>query len=536
MTTALKQHSIGCREGRESTGQRGYPAVNNREGGRRRFRNRRRQWSLVGGGQKRRTCWLLLLIGLFSFDSQAAIRLSGLDFWYFEDLENQALRGGEYRQLNTRPLALRFDDPSQTGVVVERIRLEYGHSDGMGQIQNRQGTWLTGGDNLVVDAEFGYLGDHLTLWFQPRVSRHQNQYTDRYQRGATHPNHRGTIFRQPRGDEAYSQAGFASAYWLLPLSNAYVFLGKDPLRFGAGKHDTLHLSDSAAGFPMIRLGTIAPIETRLGRFSLLTYVGETEAERYVPRAKFAGTRINWSARNRLEIGISRSWFAGGDGQNNSISNVFWDLYTEFYKPSEGAKFFTDHRNQQLVIDFRLTIPEIKLVFYGEFGREDHEFNWSHLADKWDRTQAHILGLKQIDIVKGLFWIIEKADTVQPYQYVDGFSSWYNHGEYRNGWTYEGIGLGHHLGADSDDIFVAVGYQSLYYAWMLFQNTERHSVRSQPPDRIETRREVGLKGFWKPSAVLRFEAMALNQRYENFATISGNEVETNVFTITTEYRF
>jgi hypothetical protein len=85
-------------------------------------------------------CWLLL-IGFISVQADAAIRLSGLDFWYFENLENESLRGGEFQPLNTRPLVLRQELSTKKGAIVDRINLEYGHSDGTGlEVERRIGS------------------------------------------------------------------------------------------------------------------------------------------------------------------------------------------------------------------------------------------------------------------------------------------------------------------------------------------------------------------------------------------------------------
>jgi hypothetical protein len=316
----------------------------------------------------------------------------------------------------------------------------------------------------------------------------------------------------------------------------YFFLGKDALRLGAGKHDTLHLSNSTEPFPMARLGTIKPFHTFLGYVSFLTYVGEMEAERHIPRAKFAGTRLNWSTQKRLEIGVSRSWFAGGDGQDNSISNVYWDLYSGFFKQRGGVESYSDYRNQQLVLDFRLKIPEINLVMYGEFGREDHEFNWDGVVERWDHTQAHILGLKQSNLFGDFFWIIERANNVQPAKHDTAATAWYNHHEYRSGWTYKGVCLGHHMGADAIDQFLALGYQSSLFALMLFFDEEIHGVRSRTEEGAEVKQESGLKGFWVISRHLKVEFMGMQQKYQNFGLVPGKNAEALALALKTVYHF
>lgn len=468
-----------------------------------------------------------------AFEGWAAVWFGGVGFWEVESLENGELRGGEALQLNTRPLVTRTDE---TGFVFDSVYLEYGNSDAMPQIEHRMGNWISGGDNWLVNGRFGFLHSRLTVSVEPEVSWHENREYSEYPAGATHPVARDVLHRVPDEKGSYSQADLKSAYVTVPFYNWYLFLGKDPLVFGAGKHDTLHLSDSSEAFPMVRLGTISPADTFLGYFSYLTYVGEMESERHVPRAKFAGMRIDWSTSKRLEIGMSRSWFVGGDGQNNSFSHVYWDLYTEFFKPTSGVDTYSDFRNQQLVFDFRFKIPEIKLVLYGEYGREDHEFSWQDAWYKRDRTQANILGMKQIDLLPGFFWIVERANTVQPSQYDDAVTAWYQHYEYRSGWTYKGIGLGHHMGPDSSDEFYAVGYQSDSLSVMAFYDEEMHGVRSREEDRREQKIERGVRGVWEVMEDVEVEFLAMNQRYWNFGFESGVSVESNVVLVGVEMGF
>lgn len=167
---------------------------------------------------------------------------------------------------------------------------------------------------------------------------------------------------------------------------------------------------------MIRLGTKVPWETFLGDFSFISYLGEMEEDRYIPKAKLSGWRFNWSTEKRFEFGISRAWFVSGEGQRNDFSHVVSDLYGEFFK-SRGDEEESDFRNQQIVMDFRVKFPEIKLVFYGEWGREDHQYAVD-IFKYWDSTQGYIGGIKQIDLFSpGLFWIIEYADNSQPDRYM-----------------------------------------------------------------------------------------------------------------------
>ncbi|MDH5561452.1 MAG: capsule assembly Wzi family protein, partial [Deltaproteobacteria bacterium] len=257
--------------------------------------------------------------------------------------------------------------------------------------------------------------------------------------------------------------------------------------------------------------------------------------RHVPNAKLGGFRLDYSTSKRLELGLSRSWFAGGEGQDNSVSNVIWDLYSEFFKPKAGAETKTDYRNQQIVFDFRIKIPEIKFIIYGELGREDHQMDWQDTIKNWDRTKAHIAGIKWIDFIDGYFILIEQADTVQPNKYSIPNTAWFNHFEYKNGWTYDDISIGHHLSADSRDMFVSFGYENPIQSWMIYFDQEVHGIRTIESDNNKEKKyEIGIKGFWNYLANQRLSYMIQKQLFDNFGGKPENKIESNTLRIGINY--
>lgn len=117
----------------------------------------------------------LLFVLFYTPHVYAAVRFLPHDFWEYERIENDELRGGRAHQLNTRPLVI--DDLLESGsrFVFDRVSLEYANSDNMPQIEHRQGKWIGGGDNLLVGMDMGFLHEDFTLWIKPEVSWHENQ-------------------------------------------------------------------------------------------------------------------------------------------------------------------------------------------------------------------------------------------------------------------------------------------------------------------------------------------------------------------------
>ncbi|MGK5094031.1 capsule assembly Wzi family protein [Deltaproteobacteria bacterium TL4] len=469
--------------------------------------------------------------------SRAEIIFSDLDFWYFEHLENKELQGGEGIQLNTKPLVIhrwkKNQETPTTEFFLESVELEYSQSSFMPIVQKREGIWITKGNNGLVSTDFGMISKYLSIYIEPLYAYHENQSLEDHPEGNQQPITKGS-YRYPSLAETYSEAMIHSGYLILHASNWYLFLGKDNLRFGAGKHDTLHLSNSAEPFPMLRIGTIEPWDTRLGLFSFISYLGEMEENRTIPRAKFSGWRLDWSTQKRVEFGVSRSWFVGGEGQKEEFTHVVSDLYTELFKPRSGSERDGDLRNQQLVLDMRIKIPEIKTVLYGEFGREDHEHNLKNLRKSWNHSQAHILGIKSLGWVPHFFWIFERANDVQPSENIAtrGNVLWYTHHEYQSGWTYEGIGLGHHMGADSQDTFFALGIEKRLYSLLLYHDAESHGINSNLQ---ENKIEVGIQGFWQISSHTKLNFEIQQQEYDNFALIPKKQLSSLSFAIGMKYQ-
>ena len=455
-----------------------------------------------------------------------ATSLTPLEFWFYERLENEELRGGTVLQLNTKPFdfSVLSGHPanSQSGFVLESMGGEYTFATQAPKIQQREGIWTGKGQNLVFRSRMGWVSEHASLWVEPVVAWHENRSLDDHPEGRPQPVTRGS-YRYPKPDGSYTMLSANSAFALIPFSNWYLFLGTDNLRFGGGKHDSLHLSNSAEPFPMIRIGTKTPWQTRLGAFSFISYIGEMEADRHIPRAKLSGWRLNWNSEKRVEFGISRAWFVGGEGQKNDFSHVVGDLYLEFFKPRSGSERLSDFRNQQIVMDFRVKIPEMQLVLYGEWGREDHQHGFDDTIEYWDSTQGYIAGVKGIDIfARGYFWILEYANNSQPSRYPSN-APWYNHHEYKSGWTYKGINLGHHMGSDSSDTFIGFGREQLPTSWMIYVDQEVHGIRTRGPGNRETRLELGTKGYYSFLSNIRLGYEMVVEATENYGLVRGNNL-------------
>ncbi|MBF0353585.1 MAG: hypothetical protein HQM11_21340, partial [SAR324 cluster bacterium] len=195
----------------------------------------------------------ILIHGCCYLSAYSAIEFTDLDFWQREHLENQELRISSYSrslsyQLDIQPWASdpwenKSDTPWVEGVL-RQVETEYSASSQMPVVQNREGIWITKGSNLTASAKMGLVSRYLSLWLEPHYAWHENQSLTNHPEGASQPSTSGS-FRYPREIESYTDVTLHTGYLVLNLSNWYLLAGKDALRFGSGKHDNLHLSNSA---------------------------------------------------------------------------------------------------------------------------------------------------------------------------------------------------------------------------------------------------------------------------------------------------
>jgi len=216
--------------------------------------------------------------------------------------------------------------------------------------------------------------------------------------------------------------------------------GKIPLWWGQGYHGTLFLSNNAEPLPMVRLTNASPVLLPwffryLGPSRFDVFLSRLEAERVVPRPYFAGFRVDFRPLPVLEIGLTRTMTAFGDGRRPVTLGHVLDALFGSNKPMD--KDLSDSIGG---IDLRIDLPFVQI--YGEIGGEDQRgFLPSYPV-------AYIAGVYMPFFEKGLDLRVEFADIRS--------KSWYIHGVYKSGYTYKGRVLGHHVGRGGRDLFVELG--------------------------------------------------------------------------------
>jgi len=240
-------------------------------------------------------------------------------------------------------------------------------------------------------------------------------------------------------------------YMKLNLGLFELQIGKDSLWWGQGYHGTLIMTNNAKPLKFIKISNPTPIHfpwifSYLGACKGTFFVSKLGKDRVIKEPKLFAIRANFKPHPLLELGGSGIIMAEGEGRPKLQLK---DILT-FIKLEHLYKNGQDAANQIMALDARLRIPVLRNTeIYCEYGGED--------------TGGTLLGIGDIAYLWGVYVPrvtndgktqirIEYANTVRR-EPESGIVGWYHHGIWQSGYTNKGFILGHHMGGDSEDIYL-----------------------------------------------------------------------------------
>lgn len=238
-------------------------------------------------------------------------------------------------------------------------------------------------------------------------------------------------------------------YGILNFLGLEIIAGKDSQWWGPGYHGAILLSNNAEPFTMLRITNPQPVILPslfkyLGPFRFNFFVTKLEKERTVPEPYLWGMRLNFKPFPYLEIGLERTALLGGKGRSEALK-AWLKSFTGSGENISGV----EAGDQRAGVDIKLTLPfkGQPLQIYGEANGEDEAgglpYKWAMLAGIY---LPRLAGLERLSLRA------EYANT-----HVSGAPNvWYTHHIYGT-YTYKGMIIGHHIGTDSEDIFLEVSY-------------------------------------------------------------------------------
>ena len=243
-------------------------------------------------------------------------------------------------------------------------------------------------------------------------------------------------------------------YAVLGFSWLDIIVGKDSQWWGPGYHGAILLSNNAEPLTMIRLSGPSPqtlpwMLKYLGPFQYNVFFSKLEKDRGdFPEPYFWGIRLDFKPHPNIEIGFERTAVLGGRGRPTNASTWLDSLFgSNEHDTSENPG------DQRAGYDLKLTLPfDIQPVqIYWEGAGEENRQQDARVPYKniglYGVYLPRLFGFERIDLRTEY---IRTVVNRQPYV-------WYTHGTYTNGYTYNGMIIGHHIGTESRDIYLEGSY-------------------------------------------------------------------------------
>ncbi|WP_026970141.1 capsule assembly Wzi family protein [Algoriphagus terrigena] len=245
--------------------------------------------------------------------------------------------------------------------------------------------------------------------------------------------------------------------------------------WGPGTSTALLLSDNAEGFLHATIKTTRPAKTFLGNFEGEYFAGSLEgselpyfSDGYLDGRLggnrddesfryFTGLSITYSPKwvNGLSIGGARTFQVYEKDMGNNF-RAWFPLLDPLPKDGVGnIENIKLREDQHFSLFFRWFIPKIQFEFYGEFMKNDHNFNWRDVIMNPEHSRGYILGFtKYVTLPKSNNFLELHMEMIQTqnsinrlirYSDIDrGINIYYN-GQVTHGLTNKGQVLGSGLG-------------------------------------------------------------------------------------------
>lgn len=256
-----------------------------------------------------------------------------------------------------------------------------------------------------------------------------------------------------RLDESYVASSFGK--WKFTV-------GKQSRWWGPGWDGSLILSNNARPIPSLSLENVSSEASDnkflswLGPNKLHMFIGQLESDRGVPNAKLIGTRFTFKPIKSLEVGLHRTIQWGGEGQDESFSNLIKTIASVRVDNQDGT-LGTVNGNQIAGLDVRWNLPissNNNYSLYSQYIGEDRVDGSLLLGDETFLLGGSISGFSSN--LKGSWrTYLEATDTsAASFKGRARNNIIYNHGTYTDGYRYQDLSLGH--GIDSDSRLISAG--------------------------------------------------------------------------------
>jgi hypothetical protein len=269
----------------------------------------------------------------------------------------------------------------------------------------------------------------------------------------------GIDWPQRPGAETVTAFDWGQSGIRLDLGGFTAGVGTENLWWGPAQKYPILMSNTAPGFPHLDLGTGRPVRTPIGKvetrlvWGVLSESGHFDTDSTNDRRFFTGVTAALEPRwlPGLTLGMGRVFYMPWDSVRAHDAAV---LFQSVFKKAFGTPANpegTDYRDQILSIYARWVIPEGRVEFYGEWARNDHNYDLRDFLLEPDHSQAWVLGFARafpagtgLWRLRGELATLERSSTVQ----VRAAPLFYIHGVAIQGYTQRGQLIGAGIGPGS----------------------------------------------------------------------------------------
>lgn len=262
----------------------------------------------------------------------------------------------------------------------------------------------------------------------------------------------GNVTTDPGDDEV--QSHLDGSFVAGVLGNWVVGGGAIDRWWGPSSNSSLILSNHARPIPALMFRTRgeqrfeSPWLSWLGAWQFVSFVGQLESDRHIPKAKLTWMRFTIRPIKGLEFGASRAMQWGGKGRSQGLSAFFKSLTSQDENTKSGSG------NQLGGFDFRYALAlgeRASAAFYGQaIGEDEAGYMPSKFTSQFgvestisfDASAAYLKGFVE--------YLNTTAGSFNEAQY----NTAYDHSVYQTGYRFRGKVLG--ASVDNDSKVVTAG--------------------------------------------------------------------------------
>lgn len=245
------------------------------------------------------------------------------------------------------------------------------------------------------------------------------------------------------------------------------------MSWGPSQINPIIMSNNAGGFPHLDIGTITPVDTKIGKVEFRTIWGAMSESDYFDEDSGNNRRyitgfvlgIEPKGLKGLHIGINRilyrSWRDGDLGVKD-----FFTGFANFHiinSDSTGRTIKNDEYDQILSTSARYTFHEVGFETYIEYARNDFPGNVLDFFEHPDRSAAYTLGFIKTferpngNIVKFVYERTTLSSNKISLLRGTGSPTYYVHPQVPQGYTNNGQVVGASIGPGSNSDYLQLNF-------------------------------------------------------------------------------